>query len=171
MKKSWRPQGNREASKLAASSGWGLAGVDSTSNPLVSRTRRAKLKKDDSSSSSDDDDEEERSQQEPPTSVLEFDTTESMSPSTMTVDTTSSTAGGKKPAHSRVILDIDKMTNLMERNIVCKKCKGTVAVTFPTATIASGCRIQCRNDLCCFVDVERVLQSDREVPDNEYQSN
>ena len=158
-KKSWKPQTHTEERKLGSSSpGWGLAGSELT----ASRTRgRQLLPTAEEISPSPF---ASRPRSSPPTRELVLETNDS----TLSVLTTatSSSATSTKPPNTRVILEVAKMKRLMERNIVCEKCQSAVDVSFPTTTIASGCRIQCTNQLCSFVDVEKPAIASVPLPDD-----
>jgi len=47
------------------------------------------------------------------------------------------------------------------------KCTSGLVATFPTCCLATGLRLQCSNEFCCFVDVQRpTLSADVPLPDD-----
>ena len=39
-------------------------------------------------------------------------------------------------------------------NIICPQCEAAVVVSFPSVCVASGCRIDCSNQLCGYVKLQ-----------------
>ena len=70
-----------------------------------------------------------------------------------------------KPETTRIILERDPMTKLMESHIFCPLCANAVVVSFPSIGIASGCRIQCSKQLCTYVHIERPKTCDVDLPE------
>ena len=157
MSKNWKPESKKEASKLASSqSGWSLAG----SSVVNSRTRGKRTKDPPQSVSPST-----AAANSLPAAELQFDASVSVAPSTLTVDTaTTPTGKQEKPPHSRVIVDLASVIALLERNMVCRVCQSSVSVSFPTKTIASGCRIDCNDELCTHNDLEQPTKAAVPLP-------
>ena len=152
--KKWKVCSRFEASKLASSSGWTFASTLSSSgsrttrssysfdNPITSKKKRHASHAD-----------AEPSPKRPKEVVLVVDNNEDNSNDTIT-------AARKKPACTRLLMEMEMLKSVMERHITCKKCDSEVFVSFPTVCIASGCRIQCSNKMCDFIDIETPVSAD-----------
>ena len=71
-----------------------------------------------------------------------------------------------KPPATRVLLEKKMIGDMMERHMKCPKCSEPVAICFPTVCIASGCRIDCSNTMCDFVEMERPHTATLPVTDD-----
>ena len=47
----------------------------------------------------------------------------------------------------------------------CPLCNNSVAVSFPTVGLVSGCRVQCGNDLCSFVHIDKPERARITLPE------
>ena len=75
----------------------------------------------------------------------------------------SSSKQSRRPPHTRVIIEVNPVTAMLQKYLRCPKCKAALAVTFPTTCLASGCRLRCVNEIDCdFVVVQSPASS--EVP-------
>lgn len=57
-----------------------------------------------------------------------------------------------KPSNSRVILEVDPLLDLMERNATCKMCSGHIKVDIKTTCLASSMKLLCLDDTCGYID-------------------
>ena len=110
-------------------------------------------------------------EQQPPRELFPLNTNTPISSITTTCtstvsDSTSTTTKKKstKPPNSRVLMEVDMLKNMMERHMFCPSCSSAVVISFPTVCIASGCRIQCSNELCNFVKVEKPVTANFPLP-------
>ena len=157
-KKRWQVSASKEQRKLGvAEDGWNLAG-DNTS---ISRTRGSTAAA--------------KRKQAPATEIVVPTetvlatagssaslrlptTTDDVSTLTNTWSTSTSRSRSfsphhlRKPAASRVILDINPLKTMLEMHLSpCPHCRARLIVSFPTVCIASGCQIKCREAHCNFV--------------------
>ena len=70
----------------------------------------------------------------------------------------------RKPPESRVIVEVNPLKEIMERHMRCPKCKASVNVSFPTKCIATSIRVDCSDEMCGFVDVEKPAAAVPELP-------
>lgn len=68
--------------------------------------------------------------------------------SSLTEDTFSVKAG-EKPPNARVLLEAKAVAEMPESHLKCPKCGQQLVVSFPTTTIASSCKLSCRNEVDC----------------------
>ena len=144
MSKHWQPSGKRELKRLATSEGFYDAtdvsvassiSFHSSPSPVFVATRSKKVR-------------------------IEFAANlPAASPCGSRLTSSQSTdfsalVPAKSPPSHRVIMERGTLISLMESHMFCPTCKSAVVVSFPTVGIASGCRIQCQNDLCSYVHVE-----------------
>ena len=87
-----------------------------------------------------------------------------LSPSTLTTLSGSTRKQRKKPDASRVILETEQLSDLIERNTRCPQCASAVRVTYVTKMIASTIRIDCTDLSCGFVDIEKPTSAKPELP-------
>ena len=138
----WKASRNAELNRLSSSGGWSLADSSSSSYSTSTRASNKRIK-------------------------VDFDMSAvSSSPSTplrpvaLLEDGEGSISGAsgkspKKPPATRLLMEAPLMKAMIERHTFCPKCNAAVTVSFPTVCIASGCRIQCSDAMCNFVDTER----------------
>ena len=154
--KKWRPDVSSEARKLGNNEDdWNLA---SAGNQLARRTR--------ASTSSAPPIVRPLQLQQEPRQLFDLDDTRGDDNSTALsslTDDNSALSRSRKPPHTRVIIEVNKVTTMLQKYLSCPKCKAALAVTFPTTCIASGCRLKCLNEMDCdFVVVQAPASS--EVP-------
>ena len=156
VKASWHPKKDSESKKLGSSSGWELAGAQLPSG----RTRRQTVRLA-SQSPVGNADANDTATSPPPTDLVTCDSKDT--PSTLT---TSYCSGGRGKASekSRIIVECKQVKNMLEKHVFCPLCKGPVIASLPTCCLATSIRIQCTNELCTFVDVERPSFTDFELP-------
>ena len=152
----WKITKACETRKLSSTSGWNLDVSSLSTSPAASRSRTKRELFDFSSLGS------------PAPSAKKLKTIDASvvddidhEPSVLP----SATPGAPGNKTSRVILEVDMMKGMMERHMICPKCKHAVTVTFPTSGIASGCRIDCDNKTCVFVDKETPIKADLPLPE------
>ena len=148
----WRPTANTEARRLANDEDdWKLATGAGASGTL-SRTRGG------SHGSSN----KKKSSPAIPTPrrnlFVEADNEQSSVASSITASTMTSSSKKKysKPAATRVILEVNPVTTLLEKYLAtaCPSCGSALRISFPTTCIASGCRLVCVNEeACTYVDL------------------
>ena len=140
-KNKWIACSGIEKKKLAAAQeGWQLAG----STVEVTRQTRGgqkKLREQASSSTSTTP----RNKDVPPVIAADHrpdvDEDDGTAVSGLTV---ASSQSGKKPAHSRVIVDVTPVTTMLETHLrPCPNCGARLKLSFPTVCIASRCAIIC----------------------------
>ena len=159
----WRANASIEQKKLLSSLTCKLAGSNS---PLPSRTRAKRvpfarllspniLRNDEDSISEDE--------ITPKIPKNLFGSSASTTPSTIT---TSSSKRRVKPPDSRVILEVNPLKGIMERHIVCPKCASAVKVSFPSKCIATSIRIDCIDDMCDYVEVEKPVSASPALADD-----
>ena len=86
--------------------------------------------------------------------------------STLTPDVSVSSGRSRKaPEQSRVIVESQPLAALMERHIRCPDCGSSVKVSFPSKMIASTIRIDCIDQSCGFVDLEKPTAASPELPE------
>ena len=99
-----------------------------------------------------------------------------MSTLTASAEETPKKDGGaaEKVPNTRVILDVAHAKGTMEDYMVpCPLCHSKLTVSFPSLCLATSIRIQCSNDVCTFVDVQKspsranVELSENESPNKE----
>lgn len=147
--KKWRPSASTEARRLGNNEGdWNLAtGAASTTNLSRTRGRRSRLSLPQSLPQ--------------PRQLCNVDD-DSTALSSLT-DDASASSKHRRPPHTRVIIEVNPVTSMLEKYLRCPKCQAALAVTFPTTCLASGCRLKCQNEMDCdFVVVEAPIGS--EVP-------
>ena len=152
--RAWNATCGKEEKKLASSAGWNLASgssLSSANSPALSRTRGTANKKRGVNL--------DLSSLEPPQKKR---STSSGDAEVTTTSSSSADSTGKKtkPAASRVIMESQMLRSMMERHLYCPKCRDPVVVSFPTICIASGCKIECSNEMCDFIDMERPETAD-----------
>ena len=153
-KRAWHPTKDAESSRLSASSGWHLAAaVD------LPRTRGSKRLVDANANAN------------APSTPLEIslDTTatavSSLTPSDGEECTPLPTKK-TKPSFTRAIFELDSLKQSFERHACCPTCGSGLIASFPTCCLATGLRLQCSNEFCNFVDVQRPkLTADIPLPD------
>ena len=144
--KKWRASERSESKKLAsAEKGWTLAGGDSTSS--IARTRGSSKKAAAAAAPVEEDN--------PPVADVAALPDDDVSTLTNTAagSTTSTTTSRsrsysphhlRKPAPSRVILNVNSLKTMLEMHLApCPHCRSRLVVTFPTTCIASGCQLRC----------------------------
>ena len=57
----------------------------------------------------------------------------------------------KKPAATRVIVEVEALKDLVESNMKCPKCKGHVELLYETVTIATRPYMKCKSNQCSFI--------------------
>ena len=84
-----------------------------------------------------------------------------------------------KPSNSRVILEVDPLLDLMERNATCKMCSGHIKVDIKTTCLASSMKLLCLDDTCGYIDysappaladIRPLVAADGEESDNRERS-
>ena len=71
----------------------------------------------------------------------------------------------KKLVSSSIIMERKPLADLMEAHMFCPICNDPVVVSFPTIGIMSGCRVQCTNELCSFVKIDRPSRAEVTLPE------
>jgi hypothetical protein len=73
----------------------------------------------------------------------------------------------RKPPASRVILETDPLTAIMEKTCRCLECNGLVDVTLQTLCLATSIMLSCKNPRCGFVYYsDTPAKVSLESPDN-----
>ena len=118
----WIPSIGIEQKRLAvAQAGWKLAG----GTDISGRTRGNNKKT-------------------PPLAVAAASPADDVS--ALTIPSSASPRGRKKPPSSRVIVDVDAFIATLETHLSpCPQCGARLEVTFPTVCLASSCRLTCPN--------------------------
>ena len=166
MSKRWHPTGGNQLNMLSVTTGFdgnhfnqydgassacgSVAGSTITTTPPFSATRSKKVKLEFSKEIADDD---------------RSPTSSSATPCSHSTTTLSSSCSSFKPPSSRILLERDPMTKLMESHIFCPLCSNPVVVSFPSIGIASCCRIQCSSDLCNYIQIDRPRTCDVDLPE------
>ena len=143
-RKKWKPRANAEARRLGNNEGdWSLP-----SGVSLSRTR---------GSSKRSPLEEEKSPAIPCQNLfVAEDTSVASSITASTVASSTSRKKYSKPPATRVIIEVNPVTLLLEKYLAkaCPSCGSALKVSFPTTCIASGCRLVCVNEGgCTYVDL------------------
>jgi len=141
----WKPTANAERNRLSASGGFRLVG--SSASPLSTRTRgmtRSYL-------SFETNDSPDVSPTPKRPRVLCCDNTMETSVSSVAVPSIPGKSSSV-PQPTRVLLELQPLKEQMESLIRCPVCGSSVVVTFPTTTIASGCKATCEDEMCLFIN-------------------
>jgi len=85
--------------------------------------------------------------------------------STLTADTAATPPRGKTASlmHTRGTFEVQAIRSL-ELHLACPNCRSSIEVETPTAGIASGLRLKCRNDFCTFLHSKRPQATDFDLP-------
>lgn len=164
----WEASNRFEERKLSSNEdGWTLAGSSFSSSSPLPRTRGKKVRVE-FGSDYDPDRKKARLDKENTDFGKENDDAVAVS-DTMEED---------EPQPTRVLLETELLSNIMEKHILCPLCKCSVSVTFPSVCIASGVRIDCGDKLCTYREVKKpaaanipVLGSPLIVRNTDYQAN
>lgn len=163
-KEKWQSSFITEQRKLSpVEAGWKLAG----SAKITSRTRGGQAKREDvvveapspPPRTAEDED------NEPPAPGDEDDIDNSTAVSGLTATSSSQQSGkGIKPPNSRVIVDVEPVTKMLETHLMpCPHCGARLKISFPTVCIASGCLIRCSH--CQFDVVSPATKATLNLPD------
>jgi len=154
-KHAWKPKPASESSRLSASSGWNLA----SPTPSLSRTRGKRIHLELSLSAD---------RPESPARIdMSCNATDVSSLAEPLSEETPPPTKQSKPSATRGIFELETLKTSFEKHACCPECKSGLIATFPTCCIASGLRLQCSNDFCSFVDIQRPkLTADMPLPAN-----
>ena len=145
----WKPSATTEARKLSNNEGdWNLAGgvIDQGRR---ARTRRVLMRELPS-----------------PTRTDGCDADDDNSTVSSLTDDSITSKSSRRPPHSRVIIEVNPVAAMLEKHLVCPKCKegGSLAVSFPTTCVASSCRLECQNKMKCTYAVVQKPALAKSIP-------
>ena len=157
----WQPSLASEKKKLSGESGWALAGTTSHSFGRGRRLLNSRGHDSDGGFSS--------STTTPSPSIISNSSEDSES-----VPPSSSGAAQpllsslpeltKPPAHSRAIVEVNPLKELMEKYMSCPLCNGAMKVTFDTCCIATGINLDCED--CTFHETQHPSSASLPLPDD-----
>jgi len=84
------------------------------------------------------------------------------SESTMsTITSTTPAVKAKKPSNSRVIIEVDALHKNFGRHLKdCPECDAKLKLSLPSCCIATAIKLECTNELCTHIDIERPAPAD-----------
>jgi len=85
--------------------------------------------------------------------------------STLTTDATTKRGKTISLMHRRATFEVAAVRSL-EEYLVCPKCQSSIEIETPTVGIATGLRLKCRNEFCCFLDIKKPTETDFDLPLN-----
>jgi len=66
-----------------------------------------------------------------------------------------------KPTPTRVILEVKGLSSLISRHLKdCPKCGSSLKMTLPNCCVATAIKLECTNEFCSFIDIERPASAD-----------
>ena len=148
--KTWQVSATTQLRKLGNREAWNLPG--GISLPLSRRTRKKETTKPGS----------ERVLSFEDTSLCSAATGNSSAVSSLTDTTSSPRRKYWKPPASRVIIEVNPIVELLEKYLQpCPTCGSGLALSFPTACIATSCRLTCKNTIeCTYADLSKPSRCD-----------
>jgi len=135
----WKPSASVEARRLELGSekDWNLAAAVQD----LPRTRRQRRLQ------TDDDDDLSREEETVVASQVAVPVGGEDGLSSMTEDPNKSP--NDKPSHSRAVIEIGPVSEMLSKHLVCLKCQHPLSVTFPTTGIATSCKLTCTDEVKC----------------------
>ena len=70
----------------------------------------------------------------------------------------------RRPPPSRVIVEVNPVTAMLEKHLKCPECDGFLAVSFPTTCLATSVRLECRNKMNCTYAVVQKPALAKSIP-------
>jgi len=142
-KKKWKPNATNEAKRLARTeSDWNLAASEGN----LPRTRHQKKKE-------TEDEGNNSVARDPPLAANELIVIhEDDDLSSVTEDASKSSKSPKqdnKLKHSRAIIEIEPVSEMLSRHLFCLKCQHPLSIYFPTTGIATSCKLVCTDEVKC----------------------
>lgn len=158
----WKPKAKAESRKLNSSNGWCLPG---STVPSIGKTRRQSKAMTIPTNDNDNNDISTTPSTRETATMPTMEIVTCGSDDTPSTLTGSHSAGRGKPADkTRVIVESQQLKNIIEKHTFCPHCKSPVVASLPTCCIATNIRIQCTNELCTFVAIERPASADFPLP-------